>query len=69
MELGFKVCEYTNTLHLEKAENEGLYCPAPLPTRKSRKSRDPWSDRQVQPWSTHEAGQRLTEFPKRPHHS
>ena len=29
---------------------------------KSRKSRDPWSKRQFWPWSTNEAGQRLTEF-------
>ena len=30
--------------------------------RKSRKLRDTWSNRQVWPWSTKEAGQRLTEF-------
>ena len=29
---------------------------------KSRKSRDTWTNRQVWPWSTNEAGQRLTEF-------
>ena len=27
-----------------------------------QKSRDTWSNRQIQPWSTNEAGQRLTEF-------
>ena len=35
--------------------SKGLEC-------KSRKSRDTWSNRQVWPWSTNEAGQRLTEF-------
>ena len=35
--------------------HKGLEC-------KSRKSRDTWSNRQVWPWSTNEAGQRLTEF-------
>ena len=29
---------------------------------KGRKSRDTWSNRQVCPWSTNEAGKRLTEF-------
>ena len=29
---------------------------------KSRRSRDIWSNRQVRPWSTKEAQQRLTEF-------
>ena len=29
---------------------------------KSRKSRGSWRNRQVWPWSTNEAGQRLTEF-------
>ena len=29
---------------------------------KNRKLRDTWDDRQVWPWSTNEAGQRLTEF-------
>ena len=29
---------------------------------KSRNSRDTWSNRQIWPWSTNEAGQRLTEF-------
>ena len=29
---------------------------------KSRKLRDTWSNRQVWPWSTNEAGPRLTEF-------
>ena len=35
--------------------HRGLEC-------KSRKSRDTWSNRQVWPWSTNEAGQKLTEF-------
>ena len=29
---------------------------------KSKKSRNTWSNRQIWPWSTNEAGQRLTEF-------
>ena len=29
---------------------------------KSRKSRDIWSNRKIWPWSTNEAGQKLTEF-------
>ena len=32
---------------------------------KSRKSRNTWSNRQIWPWSTDEAGQRLTEFCQR----
>ena len=35
--------------------HRGLEC-------KSRKSRDTWSNRKIWPWSTKEAGQRLTEF-------
>ena len=45
----------TNTKKRCPFYHRGLEC-------KSRKSRDTWSNRQVWPWSTNEAGQKLTEF-------
>ena len=45
----------TNTQKRCPFHYRGLGC-------KSSKSRDTWSNRQIWPWSTNEAGQRLTEF-------
>ena len=45
----------TNTQKRCPFHYRGLEC-------QSRKSRDTWSNRQVWPWGTNEAGQRLTEF-------
>ena len=39
-----------------------MYFPYRRQECKSRKSEGTWINRQVQPWSTNEAGQRLTEF-------
>ena len=67
---------YTRTTNAEEAEVEQFYEDLPSRTHikqrcpfqhkglecKSRKSRGSWRNRQVWPWSTNEAGQRLTEF-------
>ena len=45
----------TNTQKRCPFHYRGLEC-------KNSKSRDTWSNRQIWPWSTNEAGQRLTEF-------
>ena len=45
----------TNTQNRCPFHYRGLEC-------KSRKSRNTWSNRQIQPWVQNEAGQRLTEF-------
>ena len=45
----------TNTLKKYPLHYRELEC-------KSRKSRNTWSNRQIWPWSTEEAGQRLIEF-------
>ena len=47
--------ERTNTQKRYPFHYRGLEC-------KSRKSRNTWSNRQIWPWSTDEAGQRLIEF-------
>ena len=68
---------YTPTSNAEEAEVELFYedlqdhleliskrCPFHSRglERKSRKSKNTWSDRHIWPWSTNEAGQRLIEF-------
>ena len=45
----------TNTRNRCPFHHRGLEC-------KSRKTRNTWSNRQIWPWNTNEAGQRLTEF-------
>ena len=59
-EVGFLLYEDLEDLELIPEKRHpfhhwGLKC-------RSRKSRDTWSNRQVWPWSTKEAEQRLTEF-------
>ena len=51
-----KICKtFENTQKRCPFHYRGMEC-------KRRKSRDTWSNREIWPWNTNEAGQRLTEF-------